>query len=205
MTIWAGLDQSGDVDTDTASQFGVTISDTTTDETNIRFKGCLQVACAEWERNTGRVYGRTASETRSVQVSAFRQTLNLPIFQSVSQVQCLDAGTGDFEDVDTGDYAALKRGTGRGTYDSLLKTKGMWAPGVVQVTAIWGEADPPESAVWGALKYATYLYKIQTNPSGVGTHNNLDGVIVEYEKVPGGVYQLLMSDKLATSILPRSN
>lgn len=200
---WAGLDVSGNVDVDLASQFGLEISDTTTDESNLRFKNCLAVACAEWEKATGREYASDADEARTFQVSHWRAWMYLPLFRSVASVEILEDG--NWTEIPDSQYSALKKYPGRGTYDSLYHTA-YWQPGLYRVTARWGEEEAPESAVFGAVKYASYLFKIQQNPSGVGTFNNLDGgVSIELERIPGNVYQLMMSDKLASSVFPRSN
>lgn len=204
MAIWAGLDTSGDVDVAEWARFGVTISDSTTDETNIRARECLEAACMYWERMTGRTYGRTSAETRPVSVSALRQQLRLPVFQSVSSVSRFQKD-GTFEVLPSSDYAALKTGFERGTYDTLYHSS-CWYPGLYQVEAVWGEAEAPAMSQWGAVKLATYNYKTQTNPSGVGVHNALDGgVMIENEQIPGLVYKQMMSDKVAASVWPRSN
>lgn len=204
MTTWAGLTDSGDVDTDLWSRFGVDISDTTTDETNLRAKLALSVACDYWERQTGRVYGRTTAETKPVQVSMRRLVMNLAAFQSVSEVSRLTED-GTFEVVPSAEYSALKIGAERGTYDSLYHAS-CWNPGLYQVEAVWGELEVPELVEFAAVRLATYNYQTAINPSGVGVHNQLEGgAYIEVESLPGMVYKALMSDCIAGSVLPRSN
>lgn len=203
--VWAGLTDAGEVDTDAAARFGApAVSDSATAESNIRFKECLAVACSDWEARTGRVYGRTAGEERSVRVTQGRADLRLAAFQSVSEVERLGSD-GEWEVVDADSYDARKLGRGRGVFDALWRSVG-WECGHYRVTAVWGELEPPERVVFGAIRYASFLYKVQSNPSGAGALHEVDGgLVVENERIPNDVYALMMRDRVASRSFGRRN
>lgn len=203
--IWAGLTDSSDVDRDLAERFGATgISSDVAGNSNIRFKAALATACADWENITGRRYGRTESEIRYFNVSKIASHIYTPIYQSVSEVECFQPD-GTWETVASSKYVATKLGAGRGDNDALYH-KTNWVQGRYRVTAVWGESEPPDQVSWGVVKYAAYLWKTMSNPSGAGTGYDLGGgLMVEQERIPAAVYQLMMRDRLSTKTFARSN
>ena len=150
-----------------------------------------------WFEKTKRYYGWNNVKRRPFHKRKSSQEFELPAFQNRDTANIVvERKVGKtYTEIPRESYEPDKISEIRGDLDTLTH-ESSWQPGRYQITAYWGELDPPANVEEDMFLLIGFFNTFMSSPLGLGTQYEMHGDIPIEKIMPRNLWLAIMSDKV---------